>query len=385
MNQRQKELRRRQRVKEVRRKLFVLCVLSVICASAVIALAADQYKESKQTIAKKPEKQPAKGETKRAEENNTDTGTRKMEEQTKPEPVTITISAAGDCTLGTDENFDPGTNFVSKYNEVSDPGYFLSNVKDIFSSDDLTIVNLEGTLSSAGERADKKFAFRGDPSYTEILTRGSVEAVNLANNHSKDYGEQSFQDTITNVEAAGITTFGYERTAIVEKKGVKIGLLGTYVLKDGIGCKQGMLDNINSLKQQGAQLIIASFHWGIEREYEPEAVQKELAHAAIDAGAHLVLGHHPHVLQGVEEYNGRYICYSLGNFCFGGNKNPSDKDTMIYRQTFTITGDEVAADDNKEIIPCSLSSATSINNYQPTPAEGTEKERIMNKIHDLAT
>ena len=170
----------------------------------------------------------------------------------------------------------------------------------------------------------------------------------------------------------------------MEIKGIKVGLVGTYELAEGIGCREGMIDSINSLKAQGAQLIIASFHWGTEKEYYPDEVQKELAHGAIDAGAHLVLGHHPHVLQGIEKYHGRYICYSLGNFCFGGNKNPSDKDTMIFRQTFTIRGNEVAQDDVVEKIPCSLSSSSSHNNYQPTPAEGSEKERIQQKIEGLA-
>ena len=368
-----KELRKVQRKREVRRNIIILCILTVLCITAIVILAAglrkDRSPKTKQTIA----------------EENTVQPTPETEVISTPEPaaVSITISAAGDCTLGSDVNFEPSTSFVTKFNEVNDPGYFLANVRDIFASDDLTIVNLEGTLSNQGERADKQFAFRGDPVYTEILTSGSVEAVNLANNHSKDYGEQSYEDTIFNVEAAGITSFGYERTALMDIKGVKVGLIGTYVLRDGIESKQGMLDNIQSLREQGAQLIIASFHWGTEKEYAPDAVQKELAHAAIDAGAHLVLGHHPHVLQGVETYKDRYICYSLGNFCFGGNKNPSDKDTMIFRQTFTVTGDNVAADAVTEIIPCSISSVSSMNNYQPTPAKDSEKERIQQKISSL--
>lgn len=370
---RRKELRKAQRKREVRRNIIILCILAVLCITAIVILAAglrkDKSPKTKQTIAAGNAGQP----------------TPETDVISTPEPAAsaITVSAAGDCTLGSDVNFEPSTSFVTKFNEVNDPGYFLGNVRDIFASDDLTIVNLEGTLSNQGERADKQFAFRGDPAYTEILTSGSVEAVNLANNHSKDYGEQSYEDTIFHVESAGITSFGYERTALKEIKGVKVGLVGTYVLKDGIESKQGMLDNIQSLQEQGAQLIIASFHWGSEKEYTPDPVQKELAHAAIDAGAHLVLGHHPHVLQGVETYKDRYICYSLGNFCFGGNKNPSDKDTMIFRQTFTVTGDDVAADAVTEIIPCSISSVSSMNNYQPTPAKDSEKERIQQKISSL--
>ena len=382
---------RRKRI--VRRNIFLLCSGIVVCLAGLCFLPGylqkDREPDAEQTIAQKNvsgngNQSSSSGESLIAEEVISTSGNDAAGGTEEDSPVTLTISAAGDCTLGTDVNFDESTSFVAKYNEVGDPGYFLANVRDIFSSDDLTIANLEGTLTTGGERADKTFAFRGDPSYTQILTSGSVEAVNLANNHSKDYGLQSYQDTIATVEAAGIVSFGYERTALMEIKGIKVGLVGTYELAEGIGCREGMIDSINSLKAQGAQLIIASFHWGTEKEYYPDEVQKELAHGAIDAGAHLVLGHHPHVLQGIEKYHGRYICYSLGNFCFGGNKNPSDKDTMIFRQTFTIRGNEVAQDDVVEKIPCSLSSSSSHNNYQPTPAEGSEKERIQQKIEGLA-
>ena len=103
-------------------------------------------------------------------------------------------------------------------------------------------------------------------------------------------------------------------------------------------------------------------------------------HIAVDEGADLVIGSHPHVIQGYEKYNGRYIVYSLGNFCFGGNPNPSDKDCMIFQQTFTVTGNDVATDDNINVIPCSISSVSNSNNYQPTPATGDEKTRIEAKI-----
>lgn len=383
MDKRKKqELRKKQREREVLRQRMILGAAGaalLLILAVVIAVNAGKGEK---------DKPQAKGETSAGQEDGTKDGGAKdggvLTAQSVQEPVTITVSAAGDCTLGTDENFDPATSFTAKYDEVGDPGYFLANVRDIFAADDLTIVNLEGTLTEGGERADKTFAFRGDPSYTQILTSGSVEAANLANNHSKDYGAQSYEDTISHAEAAGIRTFGYDRTALMEIKGVKVGLAGIYELADGIGCKETMQNTVSSLKSQGAQLIIVSFHWGTEKESYPDEVQRELAHAAIDAGAHLVLGHHPHVLQGVEKYNGRYICYSLGNFCFGGNKNPSDKDTMIFQQTFTIDGNEVATDDQVQEIPCSISSSSSINNYQPTPAQGSEKERIAAKIAELS-
>ena len=207
----------------------------------------------------------------------------------------------------------------------------------------------------------------------------------MANNHSKDYGEQSYIDTIKALEDEGITTFGYDRTAVMEIKGVKVGLLGTYVLREGLGIKDSMMANLESLKEQGAQIIIASFHWGSEKAYEPDSTQIELAHAAIDNGADLVLGHHPHVLEGIEEYQGKNIVYSLGNFCFGGNAYPSDMNTMIFQQTFTIKDGALQQDNVKNIIPCRISSEDGYNNYQPTPAKGEQGDDILKKIKEYSS
>ena len=141
-------------------------------------------------------------------------------------------------------------------------------------------------------------------------------------------------------------------------KGVKVALIGTYELAKHLDIQEEMKQNIQTAKDNGAQITCVFFHWGNEKETVPDEIQVQLGHMAVDAGADLVVGSHPHVIQGYEKYNGRYIVYSLGNFCFGGNPNPSDKDCMIFQQTFTVTG----------------------NNYQPTPAEGDEATRIQAKI-----
>ena len=308
------------------------------------------------------------------------------EDQTEQEaePVSITISAAGDCTLGTDENFNASTS-LNAYYDSNGPAYFFQNVKSIFDADDLTIVNMEGTLTESTSRQDKTYAFKGPAEYTQILTDGGVEAANLANNHSRDYGEQSYTDTIAALDAAGITSFGYDRTAVMDVNGVKVGLVGTYELADGMGCEDEMISNIKAVEEQGAQIVIVSFHWGLEKENYPTENQVNLAHSAIDNGADLVLGHHPHVLEGIEVYNGKNIVYSLGNFCFGGNSNPSDKDTMIFQQTFTVQNGELVEDNVTNIIPCSISSDSSYNNYQPTPLEGDEADRVKGRIEEYSS
>lgn len=293
----------------------------------------------------------------------------------------ITISLVGDCTLGTDEAFAYDTS-LNAYQLYRGSDYFLQNVKTIFAEDDLTIINMEGPLTESTERNGEKFAFKGAPGFVDILSGSSVEAANLANNHSHDYGEQGFEDTKRILSDAGITAFGYDETALITIKGIKIGLVGIYELHDHLERTRQLKDNIAKVKQEGADLIITIFHWGNERETIPDSNQMALGHIAIDYGADLVAGHHPHVLQGIEEYRGKYIVYSLGNFCFGGNSAPDDMDTMIFQQTFTIQSGEVLTDENITLIPCSISSETGFNNYQPTPAEGSEAERILQKIDE---
>ena len=299
--------------------------------------------------------------------------------------VYITITAAGDCTLGTDANYGGITSFESEMiNQNYDYPHFLKLVKPFFESDDLTIVNFEGTLSERGERQDKEYAFRGNPEYAKVLTSSSVEAVNLANNHTYDYGEAAFSDTKKTMEENKIIWVEGKNYSITEIKGVKVGLIGVNGLT--YAGKTQFPKLIARMKEQGAQLIIAIFHWGEEGAYVPNETQASLAHSAIDNGADLVLGHHPHVLQGIEKYNGKYIVYSLGNFCFGGHKNPADKDTMIFRQVFRFKDGEFMADyDNAQIVPCSVSSVGDRNNYQPKPLIGGEYERLRVKIMELSS
>lgn len=297
------------------------------------------------------------------------------------EPVSLTISVVGDCTLGTDETFDYDTGFTAYYDN-NGKDYFFKNVKSIFEADDLTIANFEGTLTDSDTREDKTFAFKAPAEYAQILNSGSVEAVNTANNHSHDYGDQSYTDTMTALDNAGITHFGYDDTAVMDIKGIKVGLVGIYELNDHLGREQQLKDNIAKVKKDGAELVIVIFHWGNETETVPDTNQMTLGRLAIDEGADLVCGHHPHVLQGIETYKGKNIVYSLGNFCFGGNSAPSDMDTMIFQQTFTITSEGVQADNVTNIIPCSISSADGYNNYQPTPATGDEATRIKAKIQE---
>ena len=373
---------------EKRQKLLIATGIGIFVLVFILILAGirgcSNYMSSRQAAAKKTVSMNASEDS--SQKASSDSQNTDSSNATVSSPVSLTLSVVGDCTLGTDETFDYDTS-LNAYYENYGADYFLQNVKDIFSADDLTIANFEGTLTDSDEREDKTFAFKAPASYASILTGGSVEAVNTANNHSHDYGEQSFDDTLAALDDAGIVHFGYDETAVMDVKGIKVGLVGIYELYDHLEREQQLKDNIAKVKADGAQLIVAIFHWGNETETVPDSNQTTLGRIAIDEGADLVCGHHPHVLQGIETYKGRNIVYSLGNFCFGGNSSPSDMDTMIYQQTFTIDADGVKKDNVTNIIPCSISSAAydGYNNYQPTPAEGDEATRILGKINERSS
>ena len=373
---------------EKRQKLLIATGIGIFVLVFILILAGirgcSNYMSSRQAAAKKTVSMNASKDN--CQKASSDSQNTDSSNATVSSPVSLTLSVVGDCTLGTDETFDYDTS-LNAYYENYGADYFLQNVKDIFSTDDLTIANFEGTLTDSDEREDKTFAFKAPASYASILTGGSVEAVNTANNHSHDYGDQSFDDTLAALDDAGIVHFGYDETAVMDVKGIKVGLVGIYELYDHLEREQQLKDNIAKVKADGAQLIVVIFHWGNETETVPDSNQTTLGRIAIDEGADLVCGHHPHVLQGIETYKGRNIVYSLGNFCFGGNSSPSDMDTMIYQQTFTIDADGVKKDNVTNIIPCSISSAAydGYNNYQPTPAKGDEATRILGKINERSS
>ena len=299
------------------------------------------------------------------------------------ESRTVTVSAVGDCTLGTDESFNTSTSF-NAYEAMNGTSYFFQNVRSILEADDATFANFEGTLTTETARESKEYAFKGDPSYTQILTDGSIDVVTLANNHSSDYGAKSLTDTEEALDAAGIDYCIGDKIAVKEVNGIPTAFIGIYVLNDGMAREEQVKQTIAAAKQQGAKLVIVAFHWGTEKAAEPDETQKSLAHTAIDCGADMVVGHHPHVLQAIEYYKGKYIAYSLGNFCFGGNSAPSDMDTMIFQQTFTIEKGEVQAAAAATVVPCSISSTAGYNDYQPTPTEGDASASVIDRLNTMS-
>ena len=348
-------------------------------------------------------------------------------------PESALLSFVGDNVLG-DYKGSAGATFNAKFKEVGeDMGYFSLGVREVLESDDLSIGNMEGVLSDKALKNafDKPFSFKGSSRYTQILTTAGFEAMNVANNHSLDYGKQGFEDTIEHLRTSGLAVFGEGLVHIYEVNGIKFGLAGHRGWN--LGIKDQVKREIQALRAQGADVVIFTFHWGEERKHFPNATQRALAHFTIDAGADMVIGHHPHVLQGVEEYKGKKIVYSLGNFIYGGAKNPSDKDSMIYQTRFVrfspkIMSDEVdqelAKKEQQEfiedlrfdtcareaylerafikgveridvlgdfvlihsVIPVSISSTQSYNDYSPRIYEPDSKgfERILHRLESYS-
>lgn len=295
----------------------------------------------------------------------------------------VTISFAGDFTLG---NY-AGQGYPGSFNEClvnNGTDYFLENVKSLFESDDITFINLEGSLTDHPATANKKYPIKGNVEGVSMLSGAGIEVVNLSNNHIYDCGSVGFAECKNLLNNAGIKYCGEGNLCIVEKNGIKVGFLGYNAFSVGNDLKEGISEDIQLLRGNGADVVCVMFHYGIERDYYPSSVQKDISRYTIDAGADIVLGGHPHVLQGVEKYNGKVICYSLGNFCFGANKNPDDKDTMIFQQTFikTSNGVEYGA---SNVIPCSISSVSSRNDFKPTVLTGDDAERVLNRLREMSS
>ena len=296
-------------------------------------------------------------------------------EETWPKKFTVTLG--GDTTLGSTDDLRKRDDCFENVAQEKGYGWFFSGLADLFGSDDLTLVNFEGTLTEETGKKEKKFNFKGPAEYTDILTLGSVEAVTIANNHTLDYGTKGREDTIANLENAGITVSGNGILGVFEKNGVKVGMTGyCFPYKDG---RKDISKDVKALREMGCQIVIASFHWGSEYRADFTGEQRTIGRAAIKAGADIVVGHHPHIVQGIEAYEDTYVLYSLGNLVFGGNVDPDDRDAYAARLTFTVYEDRCDPP-QVTIVPLRLTELEDGTDYRPIVAEGDEADRIVSRI-----
>lgn len=276
-------------------------------------------------------------------------------------PPQVTILVGGDTTLGYNlqDHFDQQL-AAGKTKDELWPIYF-AGVRSFAENADIVLVNLECPFTERGKKLKKNFNFRARPELARILQEGSVDVVSLANNHTADWGRDGVNDTIETLSRWGIDHFGAglnlkaaRRPSIMERNGLAVGFLGYYFQAEpdmlepekvyatkkraGVaGCYKD-LDCIRTMVREDVSalvsrvdIVIPYFHWGHEGSHEVREYQIELAHLCVDLGCKAVLGAHPHRLQGIEVYRGAPIFYSLGNFVYGGIKEPKDTLTMCAR------------------------------------------------------
>ncbi len=292
-------------------------------------------------------------------------------------PETVLVSFIGDVTLCSDAR---GGHSARSFNNVvnGDMNYCFQNCAGILAEDDLTIANLEGAVTTRTSHKSKQFVFKMPPENLQMLNNASIEAVNLANNHSMDFFESGYQDTKDNLDEYGIVWSDQETSATYRVGNYLIGMFGICDWDNANSAYR----RIEELKEQGCNIIIATCHWGTEATYKPNSKQIYLGHALIDHGVDIVIGGHPHRLQPFEKYNGKWIAYSISNFCFGGNLGLSDPDTIILQCKFVMdpqTGNCI--DYRLNVIPYSQTSSAG-NDFCPVPYEwGSDRYyRVLSRL-----
>jgi len=252
-----------------------------------------------------------------------------------PEQIVNTKNTA-DLVFGGDVMLSRKIGLIIK--EKKDVNYFWEPIKEIFSKADISFVNLESPISDKGKNVGSIYSFHADPLVTAGLTYSGIDIVSFANNHVWDWGKESFLDTMKNLHTAGVEYAGSGENfsdshtpKIFERNGIKVAYLAytnlvSYSLRGadsspsvaGIDLEQIEKD-IKKARENGADFVATSFHFGEEYETEHNAYQEQIAHSVIDVGANIVIGHHPHVAEEVELYKGGVIAYSLGNLIFDQN------------------------------------------------------------------
>lgn len=325
---------------------------------------------------------------------------------------TVTITAAGDAVLGGDprpkgsaaanprsfKDFQAAILLPGDDNVAGDGTVFTRVAKYFEGENNITTLNLEGTLTLKDTRHDKKpFVFQGDPMWAKTMLRAhNIDAVCIANNHSYDVGKDGYEGTLRALDKpyARVKYYGNGITSYIRtENGLKVAFVG--FVSANVSAS-GVTNQVKNAAKN-SNMVVAAFHWTDVKEFRYQAPtnrQKSLAHAAISAGADLVLGHHVHRLNGIERYKGKYIVYDLANFVTIA-KNPLnaflpdnprgrfDYDSMIYQQKFNVWADGFVEPVDITIIPCAITSSPKalVNNAQPMPYEEvSDKQRVLDTV-----
>ena len=375
--------------------LFQIPIILILCGG-IIFTANQMNEKDKNEVAKYSynyETQSAKSSSKTADadlaKNNkiaTETESETIEEtieETTDNSFEIKLSFIGDCLCATNEN----THYENCFNDVADKkdqSYFFEKVSSYFHEDDFTIGDCENVYSDSedlkvsdkGQYADpniEAYWFKSKAKNAGILSAGGVDCVSISNNHINDYGQVGHQDTRDALDKAGVLWGEEGKTVHYEKNGYTISVIFVSMYSDGV--VPNIIDTIEE-EDKNSDYQIVYFHGGTEAVHEPETWKKNACHKLADAGADLIMGDHPHVLQPLEVYNNVTIIYSLGNFIFGGNRHPENR-TIIYQHTLTVT-DGSLSDQGGKIIPCYVYTGDT-NNWQPAVVKDKDtKKKILN-------
>ena len=294
----------------------------------------------------------------------------------------VTVTFGGDAVIGTREAWWGREDALPRYLEEYGCGYPFHRLAGSFGSDDMTVVNLECVLKAdkSGENTNRLYRFRGLPEWTQVLLQGGIEQVNIANNHFMDYGDAGRKSSLEALKNAGVIFSGYGETAVAELKGHLFGFAGiretVFLSKPGL-----IADEIAALREAGCEVIVYTCHWGTEYSFRHNDTQERMARAAADAGADLIVGGHPHVVQGIGRVDDVPVIWSLGNLMFGGTIDMTTFDAMLARVTF-VFGQDGYRGCLLQPVPVLTSgrAAEGVNDYCPMEAMGEARERILMKI-----
>jgi len=296
---------------------------------------------------------------------------------------TLTLSFIGDCSIGDSyrtRNYGKG---YTKTVEEMGFDWPFSLVRPYLDADDVTVANLEVVFTTKKKQANKDMNLIADPKNVGVLLQSGIDVVNTANNHSFDFLASGYQESMKTLDDAGIPHFGtispgsanmVDKILVYEAKGIKIGFVGfTYPQNKDI---ERIATRIQTLREQDCDLVIVSLHWGRELHSTPENGQYSYAKKILDAGADVIYGQHPHILQPVHFYSGKPIFYSLGNFTFG-TMGRADRDTGIFQLRYRLTKDGPVLT-NFTVIPCRTQGSGDFRPYELT--EESARQTMLEKL-----
>lgn len=297
---------------------------------------------------------------------------------------TLTLSFIGDCSIG--ESFQSQGKEGSYTNVLDTQGYEwpFSLVYPILAEDDFTFANLEVVFTSRTKHMDKNFPLVAKPQYAQALLYSGIDVVNTANNHAYDFFVEGYLDSLQTLEELGMPYFGNFNLGTTQPqdilfvqtvKGVTIGALGFSYPQDLDMVK--IANRIQTLREQGCDLVIVSLHWGRETKAYPESYQIKYAREIMQAGADIIWGHHPHVLQPVQFYDGKPIFYSTGNFTFG-SMGEVDPDTGVFQLEYTLDDENGITLSVFSVIPCRTQGTGDYRPYLLT--DEAERSTMLRKL-----